>query len=98
MFLYKINNQFFLHEKDFSGQKLQDIVSGMMMEYRKKIVPQHKKIAPLRKKHTSEAIQKVKELEAQIPTPYNFFEQWGFTHVKIHGEAITTFEVLEREE
>jgi len=98
MFLYKINNGLFLHEREFDFSSLQDIVSGMMMEYRKIIVPLHKELAPLRREGTLEAMQKVKELEQDIPSLYDFFENWGFVQINIHAEAITTYEVLEREE
>ena len=96
MFLYKINDKLFLHKKEFIGQELQDIVSGMMMEYRQKVVPLHLELAPLRREPKEKA--KLHELEAKIPSPYDFFEEWGFTQIEISAQANTAYEILESRE
>lgn len=98
MYLYRINDKLFLHEEEFDARTLQDLVSGMMMEYRREVVPRHKELAALRRENTVEARNRVKEMEKKIPSPYEFFGKWGFVLVNIKAEAKTNREVLENNE
>jgi hypothetical protein len=72
--------------------ELQDVVSGIMKQYRKEIVPKYKKIAELRKSGGKEQANK---LEQELPDKYEYMEKFNFVLVKINAEAKTDFEVLE---
>jgi hypothetical protein len=95
MNLYKINDQLFLHRKKMNEIELQDVVSGIMKEYRKEVVPQYKKIAELRNSGKNDLADK---LEKDLPDKYNYIEKFNFVLVNISAEAKTNFEVLESEE
>ena len=95
MHLYKINDKLFLHKRKIDEIELQDIVSGIMKEYRKEIVPQYKMVAKLKKSGKKE---QAIELENQLPDKYEYMEKFNFVLVSISAEAKTNFEVLENEE
>lgn len=96
MHLYKINDDLFLHNDEFNQSQLQDLVSGMMMEYRQEIVPQYKQIADLKNSGDNQSQIEAKKLENKLPNPYEFFQRYGFTHLEVNAQAITHLEVLEK--
>jgi hypothetical protein len=95
MYLYKINDQLFLHKKKMDSIEFQDVVSGIMKEYRKEVTPRYKEVAKLKK---SGKIDQANKLEGELPNKYEYMEKFHFVLVRIMAEAQTDFEVLENKD